>query len=295
MALNLKPLINTKNIINQTKPIKRDIARINLVSSKIKSSLFKKNKFKRESISKFKFFQTKRDQQVRRKDQEDILEYSGITGAARRIENVVSKSTRGFLGRILDFVGTLLVGWLVNNLPKISTMASELITRIGRMVSLLGEFTQNLVSTFFNFGQLLDALYKNISSFDFFDTYGRVNQSLQDLQNNFSLMEQQFSEGFKILTESLGAQVPTPSPSAPTPGGGTILPDAQSPEMYRIAAALSTEGSGKQSVVDMMQVIVNRKAEGYGKTFTDVLAAAGQFEGVEKRGSASFRDRKSVV
>ena len=203
MANILKPLINTKNIINQTKPIKRDIVRVNLVATGIKSSLFKRNKFKRESISKFKFFQSKRDQQVRRKEREDILESSGISGATRRIQTIAAKSTRGFLGRILDFVGTLLVGWLVNNLPSIFTMASELIARIRRMFSLLVEFSQNLVDTFFNFGQLLGSVYKNISSFDFFDTSGRVSQSLKDLQNNFLMMEQQFNEASKLFLKSI--------------------------------------------------------------------------------------------
>ena len=235
MANAIKPLINTQNIINQTKPIKRDIARVNLVATGIRSSLFKRNKFKRESISKFKFFQSKRDQQVRRKEREDILESSGISGATRRIQTIAAESTRGFLGRILDFIGTLLVGWLVNNLPSIFTMASELIARIRRMFSLLMEFSQNLVDTFFNFGQLLGAVYKNISSFDFFDTSGRVSQSLQELENNFSLMEQQFSEGFKLFTTSLGEGIEGGEDAAPfgtdytqTPGtagtGGRLQP-----------------------------------------------------------------------
>jgi hypothetical protein len=160
MANTIKPLINTKSIITQTKPIKRDIVKVNLIATKIKSSLFKRNKNTRESISKVKFFQSKRNQQVRRKEREDILESSGISGATRRMQTIATQSTRGFLGRILDFVGTLLVGWLVNNLPTIFTMASELIARIKRMFSLLMEFSQNLVSSFFNFGQLLDAVYK---------------------------------------------------------------------------------------------------------------------------------------
>lgn len=291
----LKPLINTRNIKSQTKPIKRDIGRINLVSKNIKFSLIGKNKFKRESISRYKFFQSKREQQIKRKEREDILESSGISGAARRIQTVLSKSTRGFLGRVLDFTATLLVGWLVNNLPRIFKMAQELKKRISKMGTLLSEFTQNLVNTFYNFGQLLGSVYKNISSFDFFDTSGRVNQSLQDLQNNFLMMEQQFDEGIKMLTSSLEESKGGKQPSSPSEeDSSSTLPDSQSAEMYRIAAALSTEGSGKQSVVDMMQVLLNRKASGYGKTFTDILAAPGQFEGVSKRGYAGFRKIQSL-
>jgi hypothetical protein len=60
--------------------------------------------------------------------------------------------------------------------------------------------------------------------------------------------------------------------------------------MYRIAAALSTEGSGAQSTVDMMQVVVNRKASGkYGSSYTEILSRPNQFEGVEKKGVAGFK------
>ena len=50
---------------------------------------------------------------------EDLIEASGIGGALRRANKIVSSSTRGFLGRILDFVGTILVGWAIVNIPKI--------------------------------------------------------------------------------------------------------------------------------------------------------------------------------
>ena len=79
----LKPLINVRNIINQTRPIKRDINRVNLISTRIKSSLLRKNKFKRDSISKFKFLQSKRDQQIRRKEREDFVNVFTFSSEAR--------------------------------------------------------------------------------------------------------------------------------------------------------------------------------------------------------------------
>ena len=57
--------------------------------------------------------------------------------------------------------------------------------------------------------------YKNISSFDFFDTSGRVERSLGDLQNNFLSMEQQFSEGFYFFTKSLGKGLISGEDAAP--------------------------------------------------------------------------------
>ena len=46
-----------------------------------------------------KLFQ-RRQQAVRRKVREDLIEASGIGGAMRRVNKIVSTSTRGFLGRM---------------------------------------------------------------------------------------------------------------------------------------------------------------------------------------------------
>jgi len=102
-------------------------------------------------------------------------------------------------------------------------------------------------------------------------------------------------------TRTQTPSAPPASPGAPS-STGTGLPDPQSAEMYRIAAALSTEGSGPQSTVDMMQVVVNRKASGrYGKTYTEILSAGTggknvAFEGVWKRpgGPGAFRKIQTI-
>ena len=113
----------------------------------------------------------------------------------------------------------------------------------------------------------------------------KVERNLRMIRENAEKSKQDSSSG------------PGPGPGADPGGVDSSLPDPKSAEMYRIAAALSTEGSGANSVVDIMQVVVNRKASGrYGKTFTDILAAGRsvnscQFQGVWKRpgGPNAFR------
>ena len=58
-------------------------------------------------------------------------------------------------------------------------------------------------------------------------------------------------------------------------GSAGPYPDPKSAEMYRIAAALYTEGTSDQGYADMMEVVANRKAMGYagGGSYTDILAA----------------------
>ena len=73
---------------------------------------------KRAILTKRELF-SKRREAVRRREKEDQIEASRVGGIFRRTAKVIGSSTKGFLGRIMDFLGTILVGWIVTNLPII--------------------------------------------------------------------------------------------------------------------------------------------------------------------------------
>jgi murein DD-endopeptidase MepM/ murein hydrolase activator NlpD len=301
MAVAVKPSNSLLNIRSGIKSIKNSFSGLRKNAGNLNNVMLKKTKVKRESIARNYILSQRRKENERRKDKEDLLEASSIGGVFKRQAKVVASSTKGFLGRIMDFLGTLLVGWLLTNLPSIITMAQELIARIQRLYTIVTGFFDNTINLFRGFGNLLGAVGKNILTFDFTDSKGRVESALKDLGGTFDDMQSQFDEGFKLLTTSLGEGIVSGEDANPfgtqyenesmqqQPSGGG-LPKEQSPEMYRIAAALSTEGSGVQSTVDMMQVVVNRKASGkYGSSYTEILSRPNQFEGVEKKGVAGFK------
>lgn len=270
----------------------------------INTALVNSNRQKQQAIKLTVSNFQKRREAVRRREREDIIEASGISGAIRRQGKVIASSTKGFLGRILDFIGTLMVGWLINNLPVIIRLGEQLISRMGKLFIVLKSFVGNVTTILSGFGSLLGGTIQNFMKFDFTDQQQLIDKSMSTIQTGILGIEKDFNDAIYLLSQpldlgfdKLNIPEPGPEPAAPegvpsgTGGtGGTVLPSAQSPEMFRIAAALSTEGSGKQSVVDMMQVVVNRKAMGtYGNTYTDILAASGQFAGVQKRGASAFR------
>ena len=78
-----------------------------------------KNIFKRKLIRNDNIFFRKRQENIKRKDREDELEASSTQGVPKTQGSILAKSTRGFLGRMLDFIGILLIGWAIQNLPKI--------------------------------------------------------------------------------------------------------------------------------------------------------------------------------
>jgi murein DD-endopeptidase MepM/ murein hydrolase activator NlpD len=302
--------INLDKVSGGVNSLNTGLGQLKKSADTIKTVSLNKIKIKRESISRNKLIGNMRDEAVKRRDQESIVEASGIGGAFKRTGSVIGNSTKGFLDRLLDFTSTLLTGWLLYNLPTILTGIENLITRIKSLYGILTGFISNITNTFQNFGTLLSAVYQNIIQFDFMDHSKRVQKAMDDLNVNIDLMNDQFMEGFDLLTTPLGEgpeekpipplntdyTQPAPTNGTPTPSaGGGGLPGSQSPEMYRIAAALSTEGSGAQSSVDMMQVVVNRKASGkYGSSYTEILSRPSQFEGVEKKGVGGFKKIRTL-
>jgi murein DD-endopeptidase MepM/ murein hydrolase activator NlpD len=215
MAVAVKPSKSLLNIRSGIKSIKDSFSGLRKNSENLNEVVLKKTKVKRESIARNYILSQRRKEEERRKNKEDLLEASSIGGAVKRQAKVIASSAKGFLGRIMDFLGTLLVGWLLTNLPSIITMAQELIARIQRLYSIVTGFFDNTIKLFRGFGNLLGAVGKNILTFDFTDSKGRVESALKDLGGTFDDMQSQFDEGFKLLTTSLGEGVVSGEDAAP--------------------------------------------------------------------------------
>ena len=142
----------------------------NSTSSSIIKSLYKGNRDKKSAIAKQReLFQIRRDS-VRKRDREDIIEAGKITSLSsgyKKASNTIANSTKGFFGRALDFAGTVMVGWLIGNLPTIIKMTQNLIERIQKLINILSSWTDS-VSNFLNgFTSQVNAILSNILGIDF--------------------------------------------------------------------------------------------------------------------------------
>ena len=140
MAVAVKPSQSLINIRSNIKSVNDSFSSINKKTGNVNNILLKKTKVKRESIARNYVLSQRRQEAERRKNREDLIEASSIGGAIKRQGKAVASSTKGFLGRIMDFLGTLLVGWLAYNLPSIITMAQELIARMQRLATIVRDF-----------------------------------------------------------------------------------------------------------------------------------------------------------
>ena len=222
MAVAVKPSNSLINIRSSIKSVRSSFSGLKKKTGKLNNILLRKTKVKRESIARNYILSQRRQEGERRKNREDLIEASSIGGVFKRQATAIASSTKGFLGRIMDFLGTLLVGWLMYNLPSIITMAQELIARMQRLSTIVSGFFNNTVSIFRGFGNVLGAIGKNILTFDFTDSNKRVENAVKGLGNTFDDMQSQFDEGFRLLTTSLGEGIASGENAAPT---GTQYPN----------------------------------------------------------------------
>ena len=241
MAVAVKPSQSLINIRSNIKSVKDSFSSINKKTGNVNNILLKKTKVKRESIARNYVLSQRRQEAERRKNREDLIEASSIGGVIKRQGKAVASSTKGFLGRIMDFLGTLLVGWLAYNLPSIITMAQELIARMQRLATIVSGFFNNTTNILKGFGNLLGAVGKNILTFDFNDSSGRVKSAMSDLGSNFDDMQSQFDEGFRLLTTSLGEGLVTGKDAEPF---GTQYPNQSMQEQPSAPSGSEEETKG---------------------------------------------------
>jgi len=246
--------INIGNISKGFNSLKVGLGRVKASAQGIKSILFKKTKVKQQAITGKKVLQKRRKENILRKDQEDLLEASGIKPTFRRTRNAIVDNAKGFLGRILDFVGTLFIGWLLYNLPTIIAMTKDLIIRIQTLVGALTGFVGNIFNVFGDIGHILGGVLSDIVHLDFFDTDRKVRGAFDDLNTHFDNMGKQFEDGVNVFKTSLGEgkgeqKIPSTGTRA---GGGAKFGE---PQNITTGAPVGGNGGGRwQPLLDLISV-----------------------------------------
>jgi len=155
----------------------------------------KSNLLKSKLIRQDAEFFKKRRENVLRKQREDELEASTVTGATRRQGNVIQKSTRGFLGRIIDFLATLIIGWSLINLPKIINAFKSLFGLIDRVVGVFTGFVNGMRSFFDGIGAGIDSFLSIFNRFNFLDDDKNIKETFENTQNGLTKLNEDFTEG----------------------------------------------------------------------------------------------------
>ena len=179
----LKSSISINSIRTSVSKFTKGLVNSRETASQIVNRTRENNIFKQKSISNDNLFFRKRQENVRRKQREDELEASGITGVIKRQGTVIAQSTKGFLGRILDFFGIVLIGWFVNTLPNILKSLGNLINRIKKVIGFLTGFVDNVRDFLTGLGVGISEALQKLPKMDFL-AMGNKNRENLELANN---------------------------------------------------------------------------------------------------------------
>ncbi len=188
----LRSSISINSIRDSVSNFSKGLAESNAVANQIVEKTRENNLFKSTLIRKESDYFRKRRENVRRKDREDELESSSITGITKKEGNIIQRSTRGFLGRILDFFGIILIGWFVNTLPKILKAIQALISRIQKFIGLLTGFIDGLKDFFTGIGEGIRTAFESLPKFELDSFKSQVDETIEKLVGGLERLQQDF-------------------------------------------------------------------------------------------------------
>lgn len=165
----------------------------------VSKSLKESNVAKRRNItSSAKFFKMRRES-IRRKEREALVEASSPMGAIKRTSQSAVRSTKGFLGRIMDFLGSILIGWAVVNLPKIIKAAEGLYKRLQEYGAILREFIGGVNDLLTGFNTGITGIYNGIKNMNFESIQTSWDTSMRQMNEGLSRINQSTEKGLDML------------------------------------------------------------------------------------------------
>ena len=181
-----------KNIRNTLQIFAKSIKTLRINSNEIIKQQKKSNDFKKRLISNDTLFFRKRQEIFRRKQREDELEAKNIAGKPNRQGNIIQRSTKGLLGRILDFLGILLVGWAINNLPKIIKGIQGVIKRIQKVVDTLKGFLKNIQTFLTGVKESVDKTFEAFKKVNFLQNKKELEEKFDQANSKINVLNRDF-------------------------------------------------------------------------------------------------------
>lgn len=197
----MRSIINLNNINRSLSSLSRSVQGAIKRTENISENVNKRNLEKKESISMSKEFFAKRRDLQRRREKEELLEASSVVGILKSSGRSIRKTTKGFLGRILEFIGKLILGWAILNLPKIIKISQDVIKRMQKYFSVLTKFVNDISLLFTDFGSKITEIATTLLPFDFEKFNNNVKTFMNKIRNAFDQLVINTIKTVKVFTD----------------------------------------------------------------------------------------------
>ena len=203
----MRSIINLNNINRSLSGLGRSVQGAIKRTENISDNIKKRNLDKKESISMSKEFFAKRRDLQRRREKEELLEAGGVLGILRSSQRSIRKTTKGFLGRILEFVGKLILGWAILNLPKIIKITQDVIKRMQKYFSVLTKFVTDVATLFTDFNSKITEIATTLLPFNFEQFNDKVKSFMNRIRNAFDQLVLNTIKTVKVFTDKSERQL----------------------------------------------------------------------------------------
>ena len=198
----LKSSISIKSMRDTVSNFTSGITKAKKTAAELVKKTRESNLFKKRLVRSDNEFFSRRRENVRRKEREDELEAASVTGVVKKQGTISATSTKGFLGRILDFFGIILIGWFVTRLPKILDAIGKLITRIRQLVGVLSGFVEGVTNILTGMGRAIRSAIDALPSFDFLKAKQESEKEIEKTENSLVLMQRDLVSSANEATDS---------------------------------------------------------------------------------------------
>ena len=198
----LKSSISIKSMRDTVSNFTNGITNAKKTATELVRKTRESNVFKKRLVRSDNEFFSRRRENVRRKEREDELEASSVTGVVKKRGTISATSTKGFLGRILDFFGIILIGWFVTRLPKILDAIGKVITRIRKLVGVLSGFVEGVTNILTGMGRAIRSAIDALHSFDFLKAKQESEKEIEKTENSLVLMQRDLVSSANEATDS---------------------------------------------------------------------------------------------
>ncbi len=165
----------------------------NKTHSRAVTSTTRSNRFLKNLIVKDESFFQRRREAVLRKEREDIIEAGRVGGVVKQSGKTAGDSTKGFLGRILDFFGIVMLGWAVKTLPMIIKGGLGLIKNITGLVNISQGFVQNTQSSLEEIGRTVETSQSKLKEYAFDDEKQQMEKEQETINDRLNILDNDFA------------------------------------------------------------------------------------------------------
>jgi predicted chitinase len=168
------------------------------VNKQVKKAVLKRKKIKRDTFIGKQRSKKKEQEKDKRKLKEQELERKNTSKSGPGVGNVAKKALNP-LQALIQFLTTILIGWVANKLPQIIEWAQGLIKKIQEVVELIKSLFTNITGFFTGVKDLIVEAFDAVVNLDFSDKEGGITSALEKIKESFGGLVKDIGNGFNIL------------------------------------------------------------------------------------------------